>query len=296
MRRPRGLDVLCAGEALWDLGTVGGQTFAGASRLSLSPGGAAVNAAAALAARGLSVGLAATVGADALGRALVARVGALGVDTRFVEEAPARTGLVFLEQADEAARVVAYRGDDEPPPRVPADARARVLLLTGIGASPAQLDAFEALAAGFAREGSIVVVDLNARLRLWRGREASGVKRALASAHMIKASAADLAAMGLGEDEMRSWRPRGALLVITDGPSPVRAFGSFGEIVIPCPPVRAKRPIGAGDAFTASVIASLVERSEADLHEHEWTQVLIAAVGAARDHVRARPRPSVPRP
>ncbi len=161
--------MLCMGEALWDLVAPRGKTFATATSLRFQPGGAAVNVALALAKRGWKAGLAATVGADALGEALVARVAARGVSTTLVERAPPRTGLAFLEQPGGLASVVGYRHADEAPPALPTRWRARVLVLTGLLPSAAQAESFGAAARAARRRGTRVVVDLNARPRMWRG-------------------------------------------------------------------------------------------------------------------------------
>ncbi len=126
------LDVVCLGEALWDLGAPRGRTFTEARSLRLEPGGAAINVAVGLARRGWKAGLAATVGADALGEALAAQVAARGVSTALVRRAEPRTGLVFVERAGPSPRIVAYRQAGEAPAELPATWSARCLLVTGI--------------------------------------------------------------------------------------------------------------------------------------------------------------------
>src|SRR5690349_18233208 len=100
------IDVLCVGEALWDLQAPSGLSFDRAASLSFTPGGAAVNVALTLARLGLRAGLSAVVGDDALGQALAARLAHAGVDASLVQRAPHRTGLIFLESTPAGRRAV----------------------------------------------------------------------------------------------------------------------------------------------------------------------------------------------
>ncbi len=251
------LDVLCAGEALWDLAPPRGQTLARAASLRFRPGGAAVNVALLLARLGWRAGLAAVLGDDALGDALAARVSARGVSTALVRRAPPRTGLCFAEPAGEGARVVAYRSAGDEAPELGAGWRARALLLTGLAPSPEQAARFGAAASEGRRRGALVVVDVNARPRLWRGR--GGAPAWIAEAGVVKVSEEDLAVMGLAEGALRAAMGAEAVLVVTAGPRAARAIGPFGEVTAaPRPVAGAGAAMGAGDAFTAGVLDVLL--------------------------------------
>lgn len=276
------LDVLCVGEALWDLAPSRGRTLATSPSLRFRPGGAAVNAALRLARLGWKAGLAAVVGDDALGEALVARVAARGVSTALVQRAPPRTGLCFVEQTARATRVVGYRPAGEIAVEIDAAFHARALLLTGLTPSPQQAESFGTAARAARHHGARVVVDLNARPLLWRGSRATPAW--LGEADVIKASEDDLTAMGLDESALRAAMRATAVLVVTAGPRPARALGSFGE-VRRAPTSKARgSAMGAGDAFTAGILDALLRAGDAPLSDDGafWDRAL------SRGHALAR--------
>jgi sugar/nucleoside kinase (ribokinase family) len=283
------LDVLCLGEALWDLAAPRGRTFATAPSLRFQPGGAAVNVALALAERGWTAGLAATVGADALGEALVARVSARGVDTTLVERAPPRTGLVFMEQPGPSPRVVGYRHADEAVPELHASWRARVLVLTGILPAATAAERFAAAARAARRRETVVVVDLNARPRVWREHATAPPSRPpawLADADVVKASKDDLRAMDLDPVVLRTVLRPSAVLVVTAGPRAAHAFGPFGEAVHH-PDSLSGPSMGAGDAFVAALCDALLTRAAGTAADDAfWERTLRRAHAAARRRLR----------
>jgi sugar/nucleoside kinase (ribokinase family) len=277
------LDVLCLGEALWDLHTPAGVPLSAAATLSLRPGGAAVNVALHLAGRRASVGLAAVVGAEALGEALVARVAAAGVDVAGVARSLPRTGLVFAEHAAAGDRFVGYRPADEPAPRLPRGWAARVLLLTGLLPAPEHALVLRRAARAARRQGALVVVDVNARPRLWRGRDPAAALAVLAEADVVKASADDLAL--LGPPRLR----RAAVLVTTAGAGPARARGPFGEVARAAGAPLSASPLGAGDAFTAGLLLELLEAAPGGAAAGDgalWDRALRRGHALARAHLR----------
>ncbi|MFT3768055.1 MAG: PfkB family carbohydrate kinase [Minicystis sp.] len=281
------LDVLCVGEALWDLHALGGP-FATAERLAMKPGGAAVNVALALARRRIRVGLAAVVGNEALGEALVARVGAAGVEVGLVQRALARTGVVFAERGDSGSRFVGYRAVDEPAPRLPKGWSARVLLLTGLMPSAEHAEVWRSAARSARRRGALVMVDVNARPRAWRDRESGPAFAVIGEADVVKASADDLTVLGLGADgaaRMRARMRRGAVLVTTAGAGAARAIGRFGEVVRAGGRPIAGEPLGAGDAFTAGMLLELLGSEPFD-EAASWDRALRRGHALARAHLR----------
>jgi sugar/nucleoside kinase (ribokinase family) len=282
------LDVLCLGEALFDLLAPPGVSFAGARSLRLRPGGAAVNVALALAGGGLSVALAAVVGQDALGRALQVKVAATGVDTSRIVLGPDRTGLVFVERTEAGRRIVGYRQAGEAAPRLPAASwSARVLVITGLAPGEAHAASLAGAAEQGRRQGAVIVVDLNARPLLWAGRDASACDGVIGAADLVKGSAGDLAVMGLSPEALRARMRRDAILVVTDGAAAARAIGSFGEIARVPEPLAVLDTTGAGDAFTARLAADLLgagERGDASF----WEGALRRGHAAARAHLRGR--------
>ncbi|MEP7126931.1 MAG: PfkB family carbohydrate kinase [Byssovorax sp.] len=284
------LDALCVGEAMWDLCAPPGVSFDHAESLGFRPGGAAVNVALALAEQGLRVGVAAAVSADALGLSLRARLAAAGVVTTHVTIAPGRTGLVVIERVDGERRVVAYRCADEPETALPEGFAARLLFLSGILPSPSQRKVWRAAAKDARRRRIPVVIDVNARQRMWTGVDPASALRVLRAADVVKCSADDLAALGLGAPDRAvpalraSLRPR-ATFVLTDGPRPALAIGRFGAVEARCRPARVVDPTGCGDAFSAALLAAMVAAAPGDLARASfWSAAL------RRGHALARKR------
>jgi sugar/nucleoside kinase (ribokinase family) len=278
-RRTRALDVISAGEALWDLEAPRGSSFAAAPSLRFSPGGAAVNAAIALARLGLSVGLAAVVGDDALGAALLARVAARGIDVSLAEKGARRTGLVLVERGERGTRVVGYRREDESAPPLVKE-RARALLVTGVLPGEEQAARFAELAKEARGRGATVVLDLNARPLVWRKKHAAHALAAAGEACVVKASEDDLETLAIDAGAVREAMRSDAVLVVTAGPRAARAMGAFGEITSEPRAIEGASAMGAGDAFTAGMLAALLGG------EARWDRVLARAHAAARRRVR----------
>jgi len=203
---PPPLDVLCVGEAMWDLYAPAGVTFDHAESLALRPGGAAVNVALTLAEQGLRVGVAAAVSADPLGQALRARLAAAGVVTAHLTTMPARTALVLIERIAGARRLVSYRSGEEPEPVVQAAFAARILFLTGLLPSEAQQTVWRAAARDARLRKIPVVIDVNARPRMWTDVDSGAVEARCRPARVVDPtgcgdafSAALLAALAAAE-------------------------------------------------------------------------------------------------
>lgn len=252
----------------------------------MRPGGAAVNVAMALAKRGLRAGVAAVIGEDALGEALAARVTDAGAVAAFDRSLP-RTGLLFAERRDDEARFVGYRAADEPPPRVPDELEARAVLLTGVMPSPQYVRALRDVAKKTRALGATVLVDVNARPRVWRGQDPQAALDVIAEADVVKASADDLRLLGI-ERAIEPVLRAGATLVTTDGAGPARARGAFGDVS--CAPPRLLRgdALGAGDAFMAGL---LVERLRSEANDAvAWERALHAGHAEARARMGRRMR------
>jgi len=283
------IDVVAMGEALWDLVGPRGVPLAEARSLALRPGGAAVNVAITLAGQGFRTALCATVGADALGEALVARVAALGVSTAFVERVPARTGIVVAERSGDAPRVVSYRSGDEGVPALPPGVRARLLISTGVLPSDAHAESFAAAARTARSVGASVVVDLNARPRMWRGQAdhaARVIEAAVRDADVVKASEDDLGTLAQTETDLRARMRASAVLLVTAGARAVRATGPFGVIDALPRQLRTMArgdALGAGDAFICGV-ADRMLRSDARDHDF-WQSAVASGVAFGRRRV-----------
>ncbi|MEO7326929.1 MAG: PfkB family carbohydrate kinase [Minicystis sp.] len=287
------LDVLCLGEALWDLYAPRGQPFAQAAKLALVPGGAAVNVALHLTKLGLRAGLCAVVGDDALGQALIARVAAAGVDCAQVSSAPPRTGLVFVERAGEARHVVGYRASDERAPLVPREIGARALFLTGVTPDAGQLAGFLQAARRARRQRVTVVLDVNARPRRWVGRDASALIPLLREADLLRCSTDDLAALGLAIGTIEASMRAKATLIVSDGAGVTRALGPFGRVERAPRAARVQDPTGAGDALTAGILAALLEEGEGGDEPRSgasWARAIDRGHALSRAHLTRRGR------
>lgn len=281
-RSVSGFDVICAGEARWDLGALDAPA-AGPASPGFRPGGAAVTAALALARRGLRVALVAALGDDSFGRNLRAKVAAAGVDIGGVSLSSGQQGLFFVEGRGAAGQIVSYRRE-EPPISIPPGWAAQVLLLTGLSPVLSQNAAFCREARHARRAGSIVVVDVNARHHLWMGRDPRAIRAVIGEADVVRCSTGDLSVLGLDAAALRGWlRPRAVLVT---GAAGVQVSGSFGEIVREPRRAVTLRAAGSGDALTAALCAELVKAGPPGTQSAElWESALQRAQGAPRGNL-----------
>lgn len=256
------LDVVCFGEILWDVFEVRPALF----RREL--GGAPANVATGLARLGAKVAVAGGVGRDRFGDALVEHLAADGVDVRHVLRFPNRTGLTFVtrdargepqflfyrhESADLAVRATDVK---------PAMGRARwVLVGTSTLMTPALARATERFLDVARRAGAAIFVDLNVRAHMWPDRRtmARAIGTLAGQASLVKASDADLRAVGGGTGTR--WLERHAARaswLITRGAGVASAFGEHGVVSAPASRARCVDATGAGDAFIAGALATLV--------------------------------------
>jgi fructokinase len=264
------LDVVCFGEILWDMFEArprGDEPIARTFRREL--GGAPANVATGLARLGVRSAVVGGVGRDRFGDALRAHLAADGVDTRFVLRLPNRTGLTFVTRDRRGEpEFLFYRHDSAdlavlPKHIVPAMARARWVL---VGTSTLMQRGLARATARFLdlaeRAGALVFVDLNVRAHLWSSRKA--MQRAIgelaARASLVKASDADLRAVS-GRAGDVGWLARHApqaSWLVTRGAGVASAIGEHGEEHMKAMPARCVDATGAGDAFIAGAVATLV--------------------------------------
>lgn len=258
----RSFDVICAGEALWNVVAPGGDLFTRSASVRFRPGGGALNAALALARSGLRVGLATAIGDDTFGRALFDRVAAAGVDVGGVSSlAPPRTGLVFVEGTGAAREIVSHR-EEERPIAIPAGWSSQVLLLSGLSPVVSHGAALCKAARAARRAGSIVVIDVNARRLVWGGHDSRATRTVLHEADVVRCSAEDLAVLHMDVATVRAALRKTAVLVASNGAGGAWAAGPFGEVAEAPRKTAALRPLGSGDAFTAAICAELARAGQ----------------------------------
>jgi fructokinase len=269
MRKP---DVVCFGEALWDLFEVSPRGTDAVGRVFRRElGGAEANVATGLARLGAKVALVAGVGQDRFGRALVDHLERDRVAVQYVRAAPKRTGMTFVvagaggqpeflpcrvDTADQSLRADLLR---------PAMGRASWAV---VGTSTLATEPLARATRRFLRlaaeGGARLLVDLNVRPHLWRDPERmrSAVAALVARASVVKASDADLRALGeKDEARARRWLERNApraTWIVTRGPGEASATGEHGETRAAALPGRCVDATGAGDAFVAGALATLI--------------------------------------
>ncbi|WP_437722351.1 PfkB family carbohydrate kinase [Sorangium sp. So ce861] len=295
-------EVVCVGEALWDLYAPEGIPLERAKLLRRVPGGGAVNTAMALARLGVPSGVCAALGDDALGRGLRDEVAEAGVDVRRLALGAARTGLMLVAIARGEARFAGYRQGElearELAAALPARWQTRVVHFTGIAPVRGAIGAIARAAAGARREGCAVSIDVNARPRMWprAGRAAApagagagtgdgerGCFRLFAQADLVKCSTGDLEVLGTTARALRERLRPEATLVVTDGARATLVLGPEGERAVAPRPVRPLDPTGAGDAFCAGMLASLAWEARA-----RWADPALMLRAVARGHDVAR--------
>lgn len=131
---------------------------------------------------------------------------------------------------------------------------------------------------------TLVSYDANVRPSIARDRERAGVQvdRFAAAAHLVKASADDLAWLWPDRDRLdvaRRWLAAGSgCVVITDGANGVDVVTRGGELHLPAVAVDVVDTVGAGDAFTGAYLSTLA--GSAQLVE-SWDDMCAQAPQAA---------------
>ena len=272
------LDVVTFGEILWDLFELpvrAGRAEPIARDFRRELGGAPANVAAGLARLGAKVAVVGGVGQDRFGDALVQQLADDGVDVRFVVTLPNRTGLTFVvRDARGEPEFLFYRQASADVSLcaehvTTAMGRARwalvgssTLMTRDLGRATARfLDVAE-------RAGASIFVDLNVRTHLWHSPRAMerAIARLVRRATVVKASDADLRAVSgvTGSPSSRrglQWLERHApqaSWLVTRGSGLASAVGAHGAVEASALRARCVDATGAGDAFIAGALATLL--------------------------------------
>ncbi|MEO7113296.1 MAG: carbohydrate kinase [Polyangiaceae bacterium] len=263
MKRP--LDVITFGEILWDIFEVKTGVFI------RELGGAPANVSVNLGALGVRSAVIGGVGQDRFGDDLAVFLARNHVDTRFVIRFPNRTGLTFItHDAHGEPSFLFYRFQTADMAVRASDISAAmgnakwVLIGTSTLMSPELAKATRTFLQSARKSNAHLVVDLNVRAHLWADHD--GMRRAIASvlknAMLVKASAADLAALSVGnETKALAWvrsHAKDAEIVITRGGGRAEAIGAHERVSAATRRKKCVDATGAGDAFIAGVLATLI--------------------------------------
>lgn len=128
-------------------------------------------------------------------------------------------------------------------------------------------------------QGCLVSYDPNIRPALIGEQSPALIAAAIGTAHLVKASDEDMAALNPGLDPVevaRSWLARGpALVVMTAGADGARAMREGHEdVVVPAASVTVADTIGAGDTFTAGLLTALLDLLPTDSDPDESLRAL----------------------
>lgn len=237
-------------------------------------GGSPFNVAVGLARLGREVSLMARIGDSGFGRLLRGRAAAEGVDLRAAPAAsePPTLAVVTLDEEARASYDFYLEGtadwawSDAELGRLPAD--TGVLHFGSLAAWTGPGDErILALARRVRDGGGLVSFDPNVRPALLPDTADARrrVERGIALADVVKASAEDVEWLRPGaaaEAVAADWLAAGAaLVVVTDGPDGATAFTAGAPpLHRPGRTVAVVDTVGAGDAFTAGLLAALAER------------------------------------
>lgn len=273
------LDVLCYGELLWDFFEADKAEKEGPSRaFTREIGGASANVAVTLARLGLAVGAAGGVGKDRMGEALRRVLEAEGVDVSHVVPVDAPTGITFVTRdASGEPSFTPYRNGTadlvlDAAKVTPAFGKAKYVVLSTTSMLPVTRAATDKLLAAAAKAKAVLVVDLNLRPHLWPDPESMKKAASELASHaaLVKGSEKDLSALA-GKRGV-SWleeHAKQATWILTRGENGAACVGVHGQVNAPTKRVRCIDATGAGDAFTAGVVAVLA-RAGAKPGSAEW--------------------------
>ena len=240
----------------------------GHGELTVHPGGSPANVAVALSRLGQRTALITQIGADdygALIRAHLERNG-VGVTLAGPPGPPTSRALARLD-ARGAASYEFELSWDVRGLRLAEGSAAMHIGSLGVVLAPGGEQVLR-LAESACREGELVIsYDPNARPSVTPDRRAvaAAVERAAASAHIVKMSDEDLAFLFPGATPaqlaarlLAGGRPT-QLLIVTMGREGATAVTRSSRFAVPAVPVTVVDTVGAGDTFTAALLAGLAE-------------------------------------
>jgi sugar/nucleoside kinase (ribokinase family) len=259
-----------------------------------APGGGAVNAALALAARGLGVELCAAIGDDALGRELRRALRRSGVRAEARGLAGGRTGVVRIVDRGTGPRFEADRDGAwearELSRVLPREPRVRAVLISGLLPNVLLLTKLARLVARCRSYGALCAIDANTRPKLWRRATPSARRAALALLHAadwVKTAPLDERMLEIDAGEVNNVAR--TAWVRTSGPEPVELRACDDRTRLDVARVVNVEAAGAGDVLTAAIVAALLEvDAEKRATKSIWVSAVKKGMRAAQQLLRTR--------
>ncbi len=258
--------IVIAGDALVDL------IVRADGSITAVPGGGPYNSARAVGRLGTPVSWIGGLSSDRFGRDLEAGLAGAGVDLSMAQRTDLPTTLALAEIGVDGAASYRFYTDSTSAPAVypeplagglPTDTSAVLTGTLGFVLEP-MATTLEAMVAALP-PGLLLMIDPNCRPSITRDPDAfrARLARVLARADIVKVSTEDLAFLVPGEtaEAATGWvqalGPR--VLLITDGPAPVRVLVDGVAHEVAAPGVEVVDTIGAGDTFGGAFLACLVQ-------------------------------------
>jgi fructokinase len=258
--------IVVAGDALVDL------IVRADGSITAVPGGGPYNSARAIGRLGMAVSWIGGLSSDRFGQALEAGLTGAGVDLSMAQRTELPTTLALAEIGQDGAASYRFYTDATSAPAVlpgpltrglPTGTDAVLTGTLGFVLEP-MATTLEALVAALPPD-LLLMIDPNCRPSITRDPDGfrARLTRVLARADVVKVSTEDLAFLlpGSSTQAAAAWvqalGPR--VVLITDGPAPVRVLIDGAEHLVPAPRVEVVDTIGAGDTFGGAFLACLVQ-------------------------------------
>ena len=281
--------ILVAGESLIDLITdPDGGVYA-------SPGGGPFNAARTIARLGQPTRFLGRFSADPFGQLLIAKLAEDGVELALPDPVPEPTALAIValgglgvpEYWFHVAQTAGFVLDQPTAQQaLRADVTALHIGSLGLVVDPMATE-LELVVQGLAPD-ILLLLDPNWRAQAIPDADVhrARIRRILPRTDILKTSTEDLSFLVPGADiaeaarMLLGWGAR--CVLVTDGPSLVRAFTGADQLAVQVPPVEVVDTVGAGDAFGGAFLAWWAEHGLARENLAHSPQILEAVTAAAR--------------
>ena len=258
--------IVVCGEALVDLLSTGGDTYVA------RPGGSPANVAVGLTRLQVRTAFLGRLACDGFGADLRGHLEANGVDLALAVAAaePTTLAVASVDLGGQASYTFYVTGtadwqwtEDELPDPLPGEVRALHTGSLALALPPGRVVLTDLLRRERARGRVVLSYDPNLRPALEPDMEAARrrVAEQVGLCHLVKASREDIALLHPDTDALdvaRTWLADGpSIVVVTDGGAGATAVTNAGTTYCPSPPVEVVDTVGAGDAFTAGLLAWL---------------------------------------